>query len=85
MRFKIFDNYFLDIDTESHFIKIVSVKRKVETILRPYVKSGMSYYRLYKNGNSNDFSLEELINKIEVRTTLGQLSHISTDFPSGLS
>lgn len=61
MRFKIFDNYFLVIDTFTHSIAIVSVKRKIEKILRPYVRSGTSYYRLYENGIPKEFSLESLV------------------------
>lgn len=64
MRFKIFDNYFLVIDTSDHSIAIISVKRKLERILRPYRRSGMSYYRLYENGISKEFSLESIVSKL---------------------
>lgn len=80
MRFKIFDCYFLDINPDTHRISIVSVKRRVEKTLRPTIKSGMSYYRLYFNGNFKDLSLESIVSKVEFHIKPGHLSDNDRNF-----
>lgn len=82
MRFKIFDCYFLDISTDTHRLTIVSVKRRVEKILKPTVRAGMSYYRLYLNGIGHDFSLEELISKTDKLISFGHFSDKLDSFPN---
>lgn len=62
MRFEIFDNYFLVIDLESNRITVISVKRNVEKILKPVVRSKNLYYSLYKNGQKTEHSLRSLLN-----------------------
>lgn len=75
MRFKIFDNYFLVIDYNTHFISVISFKRRIEKKLKPTVKCGMSYYRLYENGIAKEFSLETLVSKIDISTKITSFSH----------
>lgn len=84
MRFKIFDSYFLVINPSNSHITIVSVKRRTEKVLKPTIRSGMSYFRLYENGASREFSLNTLVLKIETFTSVTQLSHEKSIFPKGL-
>lgn len=82
MRFKIFDCYFLVINPDTHRLTIVSVKRRIEKVLRPTIKSGMSYYRLYENGIFKDYSLESIVSKIEFHTSAGRFSDKLDGFPN---
>lgn len=75
MRFKIFGNYFLVIDMSTHLVTVVSVKRGQETILKPTVRSKMSYYRLYQSGIPQEYSLEKLVSTIETNTPFTGRSH----------
>lgn len=61
MRFRIFDSYFLDVNLETHKISVISIKRRILKILKPTIRNGMSYYKLYENGIGREFSLENLI------------------------
>jgi hypothetical protein len=63
MRFKIFDNYFLVIDLDSNRITIISVKRKIEKVLRPIIRSNNLYYSFYFNGAKKEYSLKSLVDK----------------------
>lgn len=70
MRFKIFKGYYLFIDTNTHRIFIISVKSRVEKILKATVRENNSYYSLYQNGNKKEYSLRDLVEK-----TLNQSIH----------
>lgn len=63
MRFKIFDSYFLVIDSNTHRIFIVSIKRRIEKILKATVRENNSYYSFYQNGNKKEYSLKDLVEK----------------------
>ena len=63
MRFKIFDSYYLVIDHSNHKIFIVSIKRRIEKILKATVREKNSYYSFYLNGVKKEYALRELVER----------------------